>query len=272
MRNALLMLTATLLLMGCSEPSNENTDTASAPDDKLVTTTRGDHIDTYFGVEVPDPYRWLEDDLSNDTADWIADQNASTRSYIDAISLRDDVKKTVARLLNFERETAPFIEGGKRYFYRNSGLQNQRVLYRIEEDGSEVVFLDPNTFSEDGTVSMSSVSFSEDGSLVAYQLSEGGSDWRSIVIRDVATGDVLESPLVDVKFSGINWLGNEGFFYSSYDKPDGSELSAKTDQHKLYFHALGTPQSSDEVIFGATAEQKHRATWVPPWVATTATW
>ena len=258
MRNTILMISAALLLMGCSEPSNENTDTISAPGDKLVTTTRGDHVDTYFGVEVPDPYRWLEDDLSSDTADWIADQNASTRSYIDAIPLRDDVKNTVARLLNFERETAPFIEGGKRYFYRNSGLQNQRVLYRIEEDGSEDVFLDPNTFSEDGTVSMSSVSFSEDGSLVAYQLSEGGSDWRSIVIRDVATGDVLESPLVDVKFSGINWLGNEGFFYSSYDKPDGSELSAKTDQHKLYFHALGTPQSSDEVIFGATAEQKHR--------------
>ena len=113
MRNTILMLSAALLLMGCSEPSNENTDTASAPDDKLVTTTRGDHIDTYFGVEVPDPYRWLEDDLSNDTADWIADQNASTRSYIDAISLRDDVKNTVARLLNFERETAPFIQGGK---------------------------------------------------------------------------------------------------------------------------------------------------------------
>jgi prolyl oligopeptidase len=258
MRNAILMSVAMFLLMGCGEPGNENADSATALDDKMVTTTRGDHVDTYFGVEVPDPYRWLEDDLSSDTADWIAEQNTSTRSYIDAISLRDDVKNTVARLLNFERETAPFIEGGKRYFYRNSGLQNQRVLYRIEDDGSETVFLDPNTFSEDGTVSMSGVSFSDDGSLVAYQLSEGGSDWRSIVIRDVATGDVLEPPLIDVKFSSINWLGNEGFFYSSYDKPDGSELSAKTDQHKLYFHALGTPQSSDEVIFGATPEQKHR--------------
>ena len=254
MRNAILMSAAMLVLTGCGQPGNENTDAATTPGKKSTITARGDHVDTYFGVEVPDPYRWLEDDLSRDTANWIAQQNASTRSYIDAISLRDDVKSTVARLLNFERETAPFIEGGKRYFYRNSGLQNQRVLYRIEDDGSETVFLDPNTFSEDGTVSMSSVSFSEDGSLVAYQLSEGGSDWRSIVIRDVATGDVLESPLVDVKFSGINWLGNDGFFYSSYDKPDGSELSAKTDQHKLYFHALGTPQSSDSVIFGSTAD------------------
>ena len=258
MRNAILMSAAMLVLTGCGQPGNENRDSATAPGKKLTTTTRGDHVDTYFGLEVPDPYRWLEDDLSRDTANWIAQQNASTRSYIDAISLRDDVKSTVAHLLNFERETAPFIEGGKRYFYRNSGLQNQRVLYQIEDDGSQTVFLDPNTFSEDGTVSMSSVSFSEDGSLVAYQLSEGGSDWRSIVIRDVATGDVIESPLVDVKFSGIKWLGNEGFFYSSYDKPDGSELSAKTDQHKLYFHALGTPQSDDEAIFGATVEQKHR--------------
>ena len=136
MRNAILMSAAMLVLTGCSQPDNENTDSAGSPGDKLETTSRGDHIDTYFGVEVPDPYRWLEDDLSSDTADWIADQNASTRSYIDAIALRNDVKSTVARLLNFERETAPFIEGGKRYFYRNSGLQNQRVLYRMVEDGS----------------------------------------------------------------------------------------------------------------------------------------
>ena len=260
MTNRILIILLALTLANCGGSGEPNNSIEQAVDssESQASTTRGDHVDTYFGVQVPDPYRWLEDDLSRDTADWIADQNASTRSYIDAISLRDDVKNTVARLLNFERETAPFIEGGKRYFYRNSGLQNQRVLYRIEEDGSETAFLDPNTFSEDGTVSMSSVSFSEDGSLVAYQLSEGGSDWRSIVIRDVATDDVLEPPLVDVKFSGINWLGNEGFFYSSYDKPDGSELSAKTDQHKLYFHALGTPQSSDGVIFGATPEQKHR--------------
>ena len=222
------------------------------------TTDRGIHVDTYFGTDVPDPYRWLEDDLSDDTSAWISQQNTSTRSFIDAISLRDDVKKTVARLLNFERETAPFFEGGTRYFYRNSGLQNQRVLFRETEDLAEQVFLDPNTFSDDGTVSMSGVSFSKDGSLVAYQLSEGGSDWRSIVIRDVETGVVLEPPLVDVKFSGIEWMSNTGFFYSSYDKPDGSELSAKTDQHKLYFHRLGTPQSSDELVFGGSNEEKHR--------------
>ena len=132
------------------------------------------------------------------------------------------------------------------------------MLFRQDQNGTEQVFLDPNTFSDDGTVSMSGVSFSSDGSLVAYQLSEGGSDWRSIEVRDVQTGSVIESPLRDVKFSGIDWLGNEGFFYSSYDKPDGSELSAKTDQHKLYFHAIGTPQSEDILVFGGTPEQKHR--------------
>ena len=252
---AVLALTVT----SCSEPTV--TESQKAPTQMLqqtADTPRDSHTDTYFGVTVTDPYRWLEDDLSPETEDWIASQNTSTRSYIDAISLRQDVKETVANLLNYERETAPFFEGGVRYFYRNTGLQSQSVLFRQDQNGTEQVFLDPNTFSDDGTVSMSGVSFSSDGSLVAYQLSEGGSDWRSIEVRDAQTGSVIESPLRDVKFSGIDWLGNEGFFYSSYDKPDGSELSAKTDQHKLYFHAIGTPQSEDILVFGGTPEQKHR--------------
>ena len=252
---AVLALTVT----SCSEPTV--TESQKAPTQMLqqtADTPRDSHTDTYFGVTVADPYRWLEDDLSPETEDWIASQNTSTRSYIDAISLREDVKETVANLLNYERETAPFFEGGVRYFYRSTGLQSQSVLFKQDQNGTEQVFLDPNTFSDDGTVSMSGVSFSSDGSLVAYQLSEGGSDWRSIEVRDVQTGSVIESPLRDVKFSGIDWLGNEGFFYSSYDKPDGSELSAKTDQHKLYFHAIGTPQSEDMLVFGGTPEQKHR--------------
>ena len=255
----ILPVVVALTVTSCSEPTV--TESQKAPTQTLqqtADTPRDSHTDTYFGVTVADPYRWLEDDLSPETEDWIASQNTSTRSYIDAISLREDVKETVANLLNYERETAPFFEGGVRYFYRNTGLQSQSVLFRQDQDGTEQVFLDPNTFSDDGTVSMSGVSFSGDGNLVAYQLSEGGSDWRSIEVRDVQTGSVIESPLRDVKFSGIDWLGNEGFFYSSYDKPDGSELSAKTDQHKLYFHAIGTPQSEDMLVFGGTPEQKHR--------------
>ena len=255
----ILPVVVALTVTSCSEPTvNESQKAPTQTLQQTADTPRDSHTDTYFGVTVADPYRWLEDDLSPETEDWIASQNTSTRSYIDAISLRQDVKETVANLLTYERETAPFFEGGVRYFYRNTGLQSQSVLFRQDQNGTEQVFLDPNTFSDDGTVSMSGVSFSSDGSLVAYQLSEGGSDWRSIEVRDAQTGSVIESPLRDVKFSGIDWLGNEGFFYSSYDKPDGSELSAKTDQHKLYFHAIGTPQNEDILVFGGTPEQKHR--------------
>ena len=258
MKKTALCLVALSGLLGCGDnTSSDGQITASAPLN-TIDTRRGNHVDTYFGVEVADPYRWLEDDLSDETANWIGDQNSVTRDYLANIAIRDDVKETVARLINFEREGAPFIAGDDRYVYRNSGLQNQSILYRVADDGTETVFLDPNGFSDDGTVSMSGVSFTDDGSRVAYQLSGGGSDWRSIVVRDVASGDVIETPLEDVKFSGISWLNNEGFFYSSYDKPDGSELSAKTDQHKIYFHKVGSPQSADEVVYGGLAEQKHR--------------
>jgi prolyl oligopeptidase len=258
MKKTALCLVALSGLLGCGDnTSSDGQITASAPLN-TIDTRRGNHVDTYFGVEVADPYRWLEDDLSDETANWIGDQNSVTRDYLANIAIRDDVKETVARLINFEREGAPFIAGDDRYVYRNSGLQNQSILYRVADDGTETVFLDPNGFSDDGTVSMSGVSFTDDGSRVAYQLSVGGSDWRSIVVRDVASGDVIETPLEDVKFSGISWLNNEGFFYSSYDKPDGSELSAKTDQHKIYFHKIGSPQSADEVVYGGLAEQKHR--------------
>ena len=143
-------------------------------------------------------------------------------------------------------------------FEKNDGLQNQYVIYRQLGDGEPEVFLDPNTFSEDGTTSLATLSFSKDGSIAAYAISEGGSDWRKIIVIDAETKKVLEEPLINVKFSGVSWKGNEGFYYSSYDKPEGSELSAKTDQHKLYFHKLGEPQSNDQVVFGGTEEQKRR--------------
>ena len=258
MKKTTLCLVALSGLLGCGDNTSSDAQIAASAPINTVDTRRGNHVDTYFGVEVADPYRWLEDDLSDETANWIGDQNSVTRDYLADIAIRDDVKATVARLINFEREGAPFVAGDARYVYRNSGLQNQSILYRVADDGSETVFLDPNSFSDDGTVSMSGVSFTDDGSRVAYQLSVGGSDWRSIVVRDVASGQILETPLNHVKFSGISWLGSEGFFYSSYDKPEGSELSAKTDQHKLYFHRIGTAQSQDELVFGELAEQKHR--------------
>lgn len=221
-------------------------------------TKKGAVVDIYFDEKVADPYRWLEDDMSDETAHWVETQNNTTFSYLDNIPYRDTLKASLERLMNYEKVTAPFTEGKYTYFYKNDGLQNQYVLFRKLGDGEIEVFLDPNTFSDDGTTSMSGLTFSEDGSLAAYQISEGGSDWRKIIIIDTETKQPIEENLVDVKFSGISWLANEGFYYSSYDKPKGSELSAKTDQHKVYFHKLGTAQSTDELVYGGTDDEKHR--------------
>lgn len=221
------------------------------------TTKKCDSSSTYFGHKIEDPYRWLEDDMSEETAEWVKAQNKVTFDYLNKIESREVIQEKLEKIWNYEKVGSPFFEGGRKYFYKNDGVQNQYVLY-TEKDGKEVVFLDPNTFSEDGTVSLGTVSFSKDGNTVAYAISEGGSDWRKVIVMDVVSGKQIEDTLVDIKFSGIAWKNNEGFFYSSYDKPKGSELSAKTDQHKLYYHKLGTKQSEDKVIFGADAENKRR--------------
>ncbi len=210
------------------------------------------HTDTYFGSEVEDPYRWLEDDLSDKTKAWVVEENKVTQDYLSQIPFRKAIQTRLEKLWNYERYSAPFKEGEYTYFYKNDGLQNQAVLYRKKDgDSTEEVFLDPNNFSKDGTTSLAGVSFSKDGSLVAYQISEGGSDWRKVIVLQTVDKRVVGDTLVDIKFSGLAWRGNEGFYYSSYDKPqDGSALSAMTDQHKLYFHSLNTSQSSDELVFG----------------------
>lgn len=221
-------------------------------------TQKGNVVDEYFGEQVADPYRWLEDDRSEETAAWVKEQNKLTFNYLSKIPYRAQIKKNITELWNYEKVSAPFTEGKYQYFYKNDGLQNQAVVYRQKAGQAAEVFLDPNTFSEDGTTSLAQLSFSKDGSIAAYSISEAGSDWRKIIIIDVESKKMLEKPLVDVKFSGISWFGNEGFYYSSYDKPKGSELSAKTDQHKLYYHRLGQDQKNDQVIFGATPTQKRR--------------
>ncbi|SDZ77028.1 prolyl oligopeptidase family serine peptidase [Psychroflexus halocasei] len=226
------------------------------PDTKKV-----EHTNTYFGEEVKDPYRWLEDDRSEETGEWVKAQNKVTSAYLDQIPYRDNLEKQLSDIWNYEKISAPFKRGDYTYFYKNDGLQNQSVLYRYNnEDGPEEaeVFLNPNNFSEKGTTSLGSVSFSENGETLAYSISEGGSDWRKIILINAEDKTQIEDTLVDVKFSGISWKGNEGFFYSSYDKPEGSELSAKTDQHKLYYHKLKTDQKNDELVYGDTDEQKHR--------------
>ncbi len=221
-------------------------------------TKKGDVVDTYFEVDVADPYRWLEDDMSDETADWVKRQNELTFSYLNQIPYRSKLEDRLTELWNYEKLGSPFKRGDYTYYYKNDGLQNQYVIYRKGEDGEEETFLDPNTFSEDGTTSLGQVSFSKSGKLAAYAISEGGSDWRKIIIIDAETKEQIEDTLVDVKFSGISWLGDAGFFYSSYDKPEGSELSAKTDQHKLYYHKLNTAQSEDVVLYGEKASEKRR--------------
>ena len=214
--------------------------------------------DNYFGTVVNDPFRWLEDDLSDETEQWVDNQNKVTFEYLESIPYRNQIRQRLTDLWNYEKVGTPFTEGEFTYFYKNMGLQNQYVIYRTDGDGATEVFLDPNVFSDDGTTSLSSLSFSKDGSLAAYAISEAGSDWRKIIVIDAKTKEILEQPIVDVKFSGISWKGNEGFYYSSYDKPSGSELSSKTDHHKLYFHKLGEHQSLDQVIFGELEGQKRR--------------
>ncbi|MDG2672174.1 prolyl oligopeptidase family serine peptidase [Vibrio parahaemolyticus] len=221
-------------------------------------TRKDSVVDTYFGHDIADPYRWLEDDRSEETAQWVSGQNSVTFDFLGQIPYRQQIRDLVANSQNYEKYSQPFVRGDYTYFYKNDGLQNQSVLYRRKGEGEAEVFLDPNTFSEEGTTSLGEVSFSKDYRLVAYSISEGGSDWRKIFVIDTETKEQLEPEIVDAKFTSISWLGSKGFYYSSYDKPQGSELSARTEHHKLYYHELGTPQSEDKVIFGEQGAQIHR--------------
>ena len=253
MKNYISLCFLVLILSACANPKKEKMSF------KYPETSKDSlSADTFFGQIIKDPYRWLEDDRSKETEDWVKRQNAFTFDYLNKIPYRGQIKDRLSKLWNFEKLSAPFTEGGVKYFYKNDGLQNQYVMYAQKGQEAAKVFLDPNKFSSDGTTSLAGIEFSEDGKMAAYQISEGGSDWRKVMIIECESKKVLDETLVDVKFSGLSWKGNEGFYYSSYDKPKGSELSAKTDQHKLYYHKLGTKQKDDKVIFGAAANEKRR--------------
>lgn len=212
---------------------------------------KGNQVDSYFGTQVADPYRDLEND-SKATQKWVDDEVAYSQNYLSKIPYRDEIKEQLKHIWNYEKISAPFKEGEYTYFYKNDGLQAQSVLYRNSKRLRKAeVFLDPNKFSEKGTTSLSNISFNKKGNLAAYSISEGGSDWNKIIIIDAITKQQIDETLVDVKFSGIAWQGDEGFYYSSYDKPkEGTVLSGMTDKHKVYFHKLGTKQSEDQLIFG----------------------
>ena len=246
--NRLIVFSLLTIILSC-----QNTNNIEYP-----STEKRVVIDSYFGTDIQDPYRWLEDDLSEETMDWVSNQNKTTFNYLNSIPYKRTIKKRLEQIWNYEKRTSPFNEGDYTYYYKNNGLQNQYVVYRKKDSEDEEVFLDPNSFSEDGTISLTGLDFSKNENLVSYSISEGGSDWRKVVVMDAETKEIIGDTLTNIKFSGISWKNNEGFFYSSYDKPEGSELSEMTDNHKLYYHKLNTDQNQDKLIFGGKSTDKYR--------------
>ncbi len=220
-------------------------------------TERDSTVDTYFGTEVKDPYRWLEDDRSAKTTAWVEAENAVTNAYLSALPFRAQLLKRLKAVSDYEKVGAPFKRHGKWYFYRNDGLQNQSVLYVMDElGGTPRVFLDPNKLSDDGTVALKSISFSHDGKYMAYSVSRSGSDWTEFYVMDVATGTLLDDHVEWTKFSGAAWY-KDGFYYSTYDRPEaGKEYSHINEIHKIYYHKIGTPQSQDELFYQNPAYPK----------------
>lgn len=213
-------------------------------------TATVDAVDMYFSTEVTDPYRWLEDDTSAATAAWIEAENEVTHEYLSRIPFRQKLQERLTELTDYEKIGTPFKKHGKYYFYRNNGLQNQSVLYVQETLESEPrIVLDPNKLSDDGTVALSGISFSNDGKYLAYTISRSGSDWREIFVMDLATGNLTGDHIEWAKFSGASWQA-DGFYYSAYDSPEkGKEFSNVNENHKIYYHKLGEPQSKDQLVY-----------------------
>ncbi len=206
-------------------------------------------IDDYHGTAITDPYRWLEDDNSDETKAWVTAQNEVTHEFLSEIPFRDKVRDRLEQLWNYEKCSSPFKEAGEYYYFKNDGLQNQSVLYKLVEGTEDELIIDPNQFSDDGTSSLAGLEFSKDGKYLAYFISEGGSDWRTAKVLDLSTMELLDDELRWIKFSGISWAGN-GFYYSRYPvSNEGDELSGLNEYHSLYYHEIGTSQDLDELIY-----------------------
>lgn len=249
--NRLIVLFFLLLAFSCTENRQEK---ISYP-----ITRKVDSADTYFGTTVPDPYRWLENDTARETAEWIARQNEVTFAYLNKIPFRESIRKRLDELQNYERIGAPEKNGDYYYYYRNTGLQNHNVWYRKKADGGEEeLFIDPNTFSADGTTSLAGIFFSNDGSLITLLIQEGGSDWRKAVTMRASDKSIIGDTLKDLKFTGIAWKGNDGFYYSRFENPKGNRLFSKVDYNRVYYHKLNTPQSADKLIYDGGAQNPQR--------------
>lgn len=247
MKKSLLLVSViiAIIITSCDQMETKKIEPAPYPETRKV-----DQADEYFGTEVKDPYRWLEDDNSEETGKWVEAQNEVTFGYLKQIPFREQIEERLTELWDYPKYGVPFREGDNYFFFKNDGLQNQSVLY-IQKDleAEPEVFLDPNTFSEDGTVALSNISFSKDGSYCAYSIARSGSDWNEIFIMEVDSREKLDDHIEWVKFSGISWK-SDGFYYSRYDEPgEGEELSGKNEYHKVFYHKLGTPQASDKLVY-----------------------
>ncbi|MDR2065405.1 MAG: prolyl oligopeptidase family serine peptidase [Prevotellaceae bacterium] len=220
-------------------------------------TEKQNVTDTYFGIEVADPYRWLENDTTQAVAGWVAAENKITQNYLENIPFRDKLKQRLTDIVNYEKIGTPFKKHGKYYFFKNNGLQNQSVLYVKETaDGEASVLLDPNTLSDDGTVALSGISFSNNGKYLAYTISRSGSDWREIHVMDLTSGKLTNDHIKWAKFTNASWFG-DGFYYSAYDAPEkGKEYSNINENHKIYYHKIGDDQSSDKLAYQNTEYPK----------------
>lgn len=234
-------------------------------------TERTDVTDNYFGTEVPDPYRWLEDDNSEATAAWVKAQNVVTQDYLSQIPFRGAIRERLTELWNYPKEGIPAKHGDAWYYFYNDGLRNQSVLYRTAQPGGEgEVFIDPNTLSEDGTVALSGVTFSKDGKYCAYSVAASGSDWVEIRVMNTADRTLTSDRINWVKFSGAEWApDSKGFYYSAYDAPQKGVFSSQNQFQKVYYHRLGTPQSADRLIY---ADAEHPLRYFSPWPSKDGQW
>lgn len=234
-----------LLLAACNHPANQDTGKLDYPKTRTVDT-----VTDYFGVKVADPYRWLENDTSAETAQWVKEENALTQSYLSKIPFRDSLKQRLTQLYHYEKYSVPFMKGNYVFYYKNNGSQNQSVLY-VQDGltGTPRVLVDPNSFSVDGTVAISEIAVSNDEKYLTYAISRAGSDWNEFFVVDIATGKRLNDSLNYSKFSDIGWQG-DGFYYTRYDAPPKSgALVNKNENPKIYYHLVGTPQSADRLVF-----------------------
>jgi prolyl oligopeptidase len=255
MKNICFTLLITMIFSSCNLNGQHKTEPHTMDFKKIPVTypvTRQDSgvSDDYFDKKITDPYRWLEDDQSTETKEWVVKQNLITNGYLSQIPFRESVKKRLEAVFNYEKYSSPQKKGGKYYFFKNDGLQNQSVLYVQDNlDAEPQVVLDPNTFSSDGTTSIQEMEFSKDGRYLGYCISKGGSDWRTIFVKDMTTGKLLDDKIEWAKFTGVAWMA-DGFYYTRYPKPDkGQELKGVNRFGAVYFHKLGSPQSSDVMTF-----------------------